>query len=142
MCPSDTLPEEFQLAVSKGFGVFALSIGNGTNEPIQVGNAFLAVSRYNANLTNSTSESTFKLFLSFNMSSLLCSSAEDSHALQEYINTYSNATDYFRNDGRRLVSASAGETCTFGQDSVDDGWKFVMNSGNGSSIPNIQLIRG
>ena len=76
------------------------------------------------------------------MSSLPCSSADDAHALQEYIRTYSNATDYFRYDGRGLVSASAGEACTFGQDSVDDGWKFVMNSGNGSSIPNVQLIRG
>ena len=59
-CPSDSLFQEFQLAVSKGFGVFALSIGNGTSEPTQVGNAFSAVSRYNANLTNGTSESTFK----------------------------------------------------------------------------------
>ncbi|TBU44650.1 glycosyl hydrolase family 71-domain-containing protein [Dichomitus squalens] len=137
----DCWTEDIQLAASAGFDAFALSVGNGTGESQQVANAFEAVSSFNSNLTNSTSESAFKLFLSFNMTSLPCSSAQDALVLQEYIETYANATNYYRYNDSMLVSTFSGEDCTFGKGSVDDGWKFAFRSGNGSTIiPDVWFV--
>ena len=76
------------------------------------------------------------------MTSLPCSSAQDANILQQYIRRYANHTDYFRYNGRMLVSTFAGEECRFGESSLNDGWKHALRSGsvNGSAVPDVWFV--
>ncbi|KAI1798460.1 glycosyl hydrolase family 71-domain-containing protein [Ganoderma leucocontextum] len=140
--------EGIKLAASAGFDALALSVGSEPWESGQVANAFCAASKFNtANQTaaaTAASPSAFKLFLSFNMTSLPCSSGRDASALQEYIRTYANHTDYFWYNGGMLVSAFAGEGCRFGEGSLDEGWKRALRSKSANSsesaIPDVWFV--
>ena len=135
-----------KLAASAGFDALALSVGNEPWEARQVANAFCAASKFN-NATETAkgtdaSRSGFKLFLSFNMTSLPCSSVRDASILQQYIRTYANHIDYFRYDGRMLVSTFAGDECRFGERSLDEGWKHALkpNYMNGPTLPDVWFV--
>ena len=108
------------LAASKGIDAFALNVGADAWESSQVANAYNAASKYNGNSNNTAAP--FRLFLSFDMSSLPCSSASDMTALQSYIRTYSNNTSTYKYNGRMLVSTFAGESCLFGASTLNQGW--------------------
>ncbi len=96
----------------------------------------------NGTTAGGASRSAFKLFLSFNMTSRPCSSAQDANTLQQYIRTYANHKDYFRYNDRMLVSTFAGEECRFGESSLDDGWKRALRSKsvNGSAVPDVWFV--
>jgi len=71
----------------------------------------------------------FKLFLSFDMSSLPCSESNDADTLQTYIETYSAHPNQLLYDRKSFVSTFSGESCYFGTDSVDEGWIAAVKTG-------------
>ena len=56
------------------------------------------------------------------ISSFPCSTAADAAALRTYITTYANHPNQFKYNGRVFASTFSGESCTFGQSSVAQGW--------------------
>ncbi|TFY74984.1 hypothetical protein EWM64_g9028 [Hericium alpestre] len=100
-------------AHASGIDGFALNVGRDDWQPGQVANAYNAASQ---------SGTDFKLFLSFDMSSLPCASPDDAAALRKYITTYATHPNQATYNGRVLASTFSGETCTFGQSSPSTGW--------------------
>ncbi|OSD07718.1 glycoside hydrolase family 71 protein [Trametes coccinea BRFM310] len=147
--------KDITLAASKGIDAFALNVGSDNWEPSQVANAFAAAGQYNANRpkpdlsspnvttaingTNSTTPGPFKLFMSFDMGSLPCSSPADAQLLQTYIKTYANNTNQMMYNGRMLVSTFAGESCTFGANSLNQGWMNAVKPAN-ASLPSVWFV--
>ncbi|KAF8555251.1 glycoside hydrolase family 71 protein [Imleria badia] len=101
------------LAHQSGIDGFALNAGTDSWQPQQVANA------YQAALQSGTG---FKLFLSFDMTSLPCSSANDAATLRNYITTYASHPNQLIYNGRVFASTFSGESCQFGQSSVQSGW--------------------
>ncbi|OJT10982.1 Glucan endo-1,3-alpha-glucosidase agn1 [Trametes pubescens] len=144
-----TWANDIALAASKGIDAFALNVGSDSWEPGQIANAYAAAGQYNAKLnntapTNATNTTTsanspFKLFLSFDMSSLPCSAAADAQPLQTYIKTYANNTSQMTYNGRMLVSTFAGEACTFNSSSLNAGWVNALKPAN-SSLPGVWFV--
>jgi glucan endo-1,3-alpha-glucosidase len=114
---------DISLAASKGFDAFALNVGNDDWQPARVADAYTAAQMCRDNGLH------FKLFLSFDMTSLPCSSAADADLLRSYINSYHSNINQLHYDGNPFVSTFAGESCSFGQDSVNDGWTYAVKSG-------------
>ncbi|KAI0353317.1 hypothetical protein OH77DRAFT_1407081 [Trametes cingulata] len=145
----DNWAKDIALAASKGIDAFALNVGADSWEPSQVANAYAAAGQYNAkrpvpnantsSTTNSTTISPFKLFLSFDMSSIPCSSASNVQTLQTYIKTYANDTSQMMYNGRMLISTFAGESCTFGANSLNQAWINAVKPQNGS-LPAVSFI--
>ncbi|KAH7909032.1 glycoside hydrolase family 71 protein [Hygrophoropsis aurantiaca] len=104
---------DISLAHASGIDAFALNVGSDSWQPQQIANA------YSAALQSGTD---FKLFMSFDMSSLPCGSADDAGTLRNYITTYASHPNQFIYNGRVFASTFAGESCTFGQSSVSKGW--------------------
>ncbi|KAG0703796.1 glycoside hydrolase family 71 protein [Suillus ampliporus] len=115
------------LAHSSGIDGFALNVGVDDWQPSQVANA------YQAALQSGTG---FKLFMSFDMSSLPCSTAADAGTLRTYITTYATHPNQLLYNGRVFASTFSGETCTFGQGSVVSGWstQFVQQLTGSSAV--------
>ncbi|KAG1742365.1 glycoside hydrolase family 71 protein [Suillus paluster] len=115
------------LAHSSGIDGFALNVGVDDWQPSQVANA------YQAALQSGTG---FKLFLSFDMSSLPCSTAANAATLRTYITTYAAHPNQLLYNGRVFASTFSGETCTFGQGSVASGWstQFVQQLTGSSAV--------
>jgi glucan endo-1,3-alpha-glucosidase len=111
---------DISLASSKGIDAFALNVGVDNWEPSQVANAYAAAKALGT---------TFKLFLSFDMASLPCSASGDASLLQNYIQTYRTHPNQQLVGGKVFVSTFSGQGCTFGQGSVDAGWKYAIKSG-------------
>jgi glucan endo-1,3-alpha-glucosidase len=81
----------------------------------------------------------FKMFLSFDVTSLSCSSPADAASFRTFINRYANSPAQLYFYGRPLVSAFSGENCYFGQGSVDAGWSSVVRD---ASVPPVGLAAG
>ncbi|KAH9855566.1 glycosyl hydrolase family 71-domain-containing protein [Lenzites betulinus] len=139
---------DIALAASKGIDAFALNVGSDSWEPSQVANAYAAAGQYNAKLNststtatttasgfNTTASGPFKLFLSFDMTSLPCSAATDVQQLQTYIAAYANNTGQMMYNGRVLVSTFAGESCTFGAGTLNQAWVNAVKPVNASLPP-------
>ena len=136
MCSSNV---DITLAASKGLDAFALNIGKDNWQIAQVAYAYAAVHLYNSHASRS-SMSPFKLFLSFDMSSFPCASADDATPLQRYIGKYSGNLSSMRVNGHMLVSTFAGESCTFGSNQgLNDAWTRAVKPGGGT-IPNIWFV--
>ncbi|TFK85418.1 glycoside hydrolase family 71 protein [Polyporus arcularius HHB13444] len=116
----DSWSQDIVLAASKGIDAFALNIGSDAWESSQISNAYAAASKYNGNTTNAAAP--FRLFFSFDMGSLPCSTASHASTLQSYIRTYANSTSTFKYNARMLVSTFAGESCRFGASTLNQGW--------------------
>ena len=56
------------------------------------------------------------------MTSLPCTSAGNSALLRNYVTTYANHPNQLKINGAVLVSTFAGESCTFGASTVNQGW--------------------
>ena len=65
----------------------------------------------------------FKLFLSLDMTSLPCASANDAQNLRNLVNAQASHPNQYQYDSRAFVSTFSGETCQFAQGSVTQGWK-------------------
>ncbi|OAX44314.1 glycoside hydrolase family 71 protein [Rhizopogon vinicolor AM-OR11-026] len=118
---------DISLAHSSGIDGFALNVGIDDWQPQQVANA------YQAALQSGTG---FKLFMSFDMSSLPCSAVGDAGTLRTYITTYATHPNQLIYNGGVFASTFAGETCTFGQGSVSSGWstQFVQQLTGSSAV--------
>ncbi|KAJ7449258.1 glycoside hydrolase family 71 protein [Mycena latifolia] len=112
--------QDIALAASKGIDAFALDVGGDPWQPARVADAYAAAK---------SQGSSFKLFLSFDMGSLPCSSLGDATTLQNYIKTYQNHPNQFMYKGRPLVSTFAGESCRFGAESLNEGWNIALKFG-------------
>lgn len=121
LLPPTHSPSDIRLAASKGIDAFALNIGVDSWQPQQVANAYAAAQSVS---------SSFKLFISFDMTSLPCSSSGDGDYVRGYIARYANHPNQLRVDGRPFVSTFAGQTCTFGTGSgVNAAWAGVVKGG-------------
>jgi glucan endo-1,3-alpha-glucosidase len=87
---------------------------------MQVSNAYAAASSMGT---------TFKLFLSFDMTSLPCAVAADSQLIRMYITTYAAHPNQLLYKGKVFISTFAGQTCMFGTDSVNQGWINTVKTG-------------
>ena len=104
---------DISLAASKGIDAFALNIGRDSWEVGQVYNAYAAAKSLN---------STFKLFISFDMTSLPCAASNDSSVIRNYITSYATHPNQFIYNNSVFVSTFAGESCTFGTGNTNQGW--------------------
>ncbi|KAF9490246.1 glycoside hydrolase family 71 protein [Pleurotus eryngii] len=107
---------DIALAASSGLDAFALNIGYGGWYPNSVAAAYTAALQY----------PNFKLFISFDMTSIPCSSPEDANAIYELIAKYKAHPNQLYYKGAPLASTFGGEHCYFGTGSVNQGWTSVM----------------
>ncbi|KAF7365193.1 hypothetical protein MVEN_00390900 [Mycena venus] len=106
--------DDINLATASGLDGFALNVGPDDFQNTQTANAFQAAEAIGPN---------FKLFFSLDMSVLPCATVDDGAALRARVTNFSSRPNYLQRNGKAFVSTFAGESCTFGQDSVADGWK-------------------
>ncbi|KZT73782.1 glycoside hydrolase family 71 protein [Daedalea quercina L-15889] len=105
---------DIQLAYNSGLDGFALNVGSDSWESGQVANAYQAAENLGLD---------FKLFVSLDMSSLPCTTADDASALRDYVTTYASHPNQLLWDGKVFISTFAGSDCTFGQSSSAAGWQ-------------------
>ena len=123
---------DITLAASKGIDAFALNVGADNWQATQVANAYSAAHAYNAQGRTAP----FKLFLSFDMTSLPCGGAGDIAALQRYIAQYARDASQVQHAGRALVSTFGGEACAFGGAAgLNDAWTRAVKPADGSVPP-------
>ncbi|QRW12672.1 alpha-1,3-glucanase [Ceratobasidium sp. AG-Ba] len=65
----------------------------------------------------------FKMFMSFDMSVNPCAGPADAAPLREYITKYASHPAQFKFNGKVFASTFAGESCTFGAATPEQGWK-------------------
>ncbi|KAF8231711.1 glycoside hydrolase [Tricholoma matsutake] len=106
--------DDIALAHSSGIDGFALNMGKEQWEPARVADGYTAALQSGLG---------FKMFLSLDMSSMPCASSIDAQTLRNLVNTYVSHPNQLQYQSRAFVSTFSGETCTFGQGSVLDGWK-------------------
>ena len=111
---------DIALASSKGLDAFVLNLGSDVWQPARIADAFAAAKRAGRK---------FKIGFSFDMTVIPCSASSDAAPLQNYINTYSSHPNILRYSGKMLITTFAGESCKFGQASVDAGWTFAIKTG-------------
>ncbi|KAI0310822.1 glycoside hydrolase family 71 protein [Amylostereum chailletii] len=109
----DNWKSDISLAHTNGIDGFALNIGNDDWQKDRVNDAYEAARQ---------SGTDFKLFISFDMSALPCASPDDATTLRNYITQYATHPNQLIYKGRVFASTFAGQTCTFGQSSVAEGW--------------------
>ncbi|KAF8608383.1 glycoside hydrolase [Ceratobasidium sp. AG-I] len=110
----DTWLADVKLASANGIDAFALNVGSDDWQRDRVADAFDAAR---------DSGTGFKMFMSFDMAVNPCASPTDAAPLREYITTYASHPSQFRFNGKIFASTFAGETCTFGARSTEQGWK-------------------
>jgi glucan endo-1,3-alpha-glucosidase len=112
--------EDITAAQSYGLDGFALNIGSDSWQPARVADAYAASLQI---FKNDTTKPTFKLFISFDMSCL-----SDPNQIVQYIQTYHGHLSQFVYAGKDFVSTFSGETVTFGQDNINDGWQIMVKN--------------
>ncbi|KAI0339342.1 hypothetical protein BDW22DRAFT_1361896 [Trametopsis cervina] len=120
----NTWAADITLASSKGIDAFALNVGSDNWEPSQVANAYAAARSLGT---------PFKLFLSFDMGSLPCAATSDATLLRKYIQTYGKHPNQQLINNSIFVSTFSGQSCKFGQSSVNTGWAYAVK--NQASLP-------
>ncbi|KZT20315.1 glycoside hydrolase family 71 protein [Neolentinus lepideus HHB14362 ss-1] len=123
----DDWANDIALASGHGIDAFALNVGNESFEYDRVADAYTAAQNSGAG---------FKLFFSFDMSSLACSTPQDAAYLVGNVTKYASHPNQFKYDNLVFVSTFSGETCTFGQGSVSQGWQtqFIDNLSGANAV--------
>ncbi|RXW22872.1 hypothetical protein EST38_g2977 [Candolleomyces aberdarensis] len=106
--------EDVKLAHESGIDGFALNTGRDEWEPDRIADAYQAALE---------SKLDFKLFLSLDMASLPCNSAENAQYLRKLVLAHVDHPNQLKYDNRAFVSTFAGENCQFGQGGVEYAWK-------------------
>lgn len=114
---------DIQLAQANGIDGFALNIGTDSWQPARVASAYAAAQQLG---------SSFKLFLSLDMTAMDCSSTANLALLQTYVSTYRSHPAAAMYNGKPMLSTFAGQDCSFGQGSTNSGWNAVMGGSRGS----------
>lgn len=119
------------ILAAQGYGIdgFALNLGSDEWQPARIADAYAAAA---AIASNDTTKAPFKLFLSFDMTCL-----SDAGLIVNYIQTYHGHPAQFVYEGKDFVSTFSGETVTFGQDNINDGWQHMVKdvlAGSGIQI--------
>ncbi|KAG5642064.1 hypothetical protein DXG03_003641 [Asterophora parasitica] len=133
---SDSAATDILLASSKGIDAFALNVGRDTWQPARVVDAYTAAVNSNTN---------FKFFLSFDMSSLPCATVADAITLRNYLTAYRShphqlmyPTGSASGTSRLLVSTFAGEACRFGQGTLQAAWQYALRGD--SRLPAVHFV--
>ncbi|KAF8161484.1 glycoside hydrolase family 71 protein [Crassisporium funariophilum] len=121
----DNWLEDIKLAASQDIDGFVLNVGREEWQKQRSADCFTASTR----LPDSTK---FKLFFSFDMTSIPGNSAGDAQLFRNYLSQHSKSPRMFRHPrtGGVVVSTFAGENSTFGQGSVENGWAYLKNELN------------
>lgn len=119
LTPNTHLALDIKLAASKGIDAFALNVGSDSWENTQVSYAYAAAQSLST---------PFKLFMSFDMSSLPCAKTGDGQLLRTFIRAYANHPNQLLYNGKVFASTFAGENCKFGQSTVNQGWTSVLKT--------------
>ncbi|WWD19155.1 hypothetical protein CI109_103613 [Kwoniella shandongensis] len=106
--------DDINQAKAAGIDGFALNYGRDSWQVPRMNDAYAAAK----------AQGSFKLFLSMDVSSLGCSSANDAVNMVNTIASYANNTAQAKYNGKTIVSTFAGEDCTFGQGSMNAGWTY------------------
>lgn len=98
---------DVDIAAAKAAGIdgFALNMGRDPWQPAQVRMAYDAAKR----------AGDFEMFLSFDMNSLQCTTAENATTLVEHVKSFASDAAQAKWDGKVLVSTFAGQQCSFGR---------------------------
>ncbi|KAF9533108.1 glycosyl hydrolase family 71-domain-containing protein [Crepidotus variabilis] len=105
--------DDVALASSKGIDAFALNMGSDSWQPDRINDAYEAAK---------SSNSTFKMFLSLDMTVLPCGSPDDGAKLRQLVTSNMAKDSQFFINGKAFVSTFAGENCNFGHPSAQEGW--------------------
>ncbi|RSH78984.1 uncharacterized protein EHS24_001910 [Apiotrichum porosum] len=102
---------------AKAYGIdgFALNMGSDSWQPDRISTAYAVAE----------SAGSFKMFLSFDMTSMSCSSASDATTLVNLVKAYASSSAQATVNGAVLVSTFSGESCTFGTGSLN-GWQTAF----------------
>ncbi|KAF9462540.1 alpha-1,3-glucanase [Collybia nuda] len=114
------LPQDIALAEKKGIDGFVLNVGSDSWQRARVADAYEAAQQNGQG---------FKLFMSFDMSSMPCSNPEDGKKLREYITTYQSHPNQLKYKNAILASTFAGQDCRFGAKSLNEGWRNTLKTG-------------
>ncbi|KAF8337420.1 alpha-1,3-glucanase, partial [Cantharellus anzutake] len=114
-----------QVAQAGGIDGFALNVGSDSWQQDRVSDAYAAA----ASLGTS-----FKLFISLDMSVIPCANAGDAALVRSYINNYAQNGNQLYYQGKQVVSTFAGENCRFGQGNLNDAWNYAVKTSVNSSI--------
>ncbi|KAJ7288334.1 glycoside hydrolase [Mycena rebaudengoi] len=106
--------DDITLAHAASIDGFALNLGPEEFQTTQAANAFQAAQQFGPD---------FKLFLSLDMSVLPCGTVEGGASLRALVQKFATQPNALQVEGRAFVSTFAGESCTFGQASVPEGWR-------------------
>ncbi|KAI0250094.1 glycoside hydrolase [Lactifluus subvellereus] len=110
---------DIQLAHANGFDAFALNVGHEDWQMKRVTDCYATALQLGTN---------FKLFLSFDMSSIPGRTVADAEYLHQYLELVGHHPNQFLYEGRALVSTFAGDDCKFGQTSTgDQAWSFARS---------------
>lgn len=104
--PSLQWASDIAQAAANGINAFALNVGTDSWQIAQVASAYAAAAAYG---------SSFKLFLSLDMTVFPCSSAGNADALVSIAATYAGHSNQatWQSTGKPIVSTFAGSDCTF-----------------------------
>ncbi|KAI9511468.1 glycoside hydrolase family 71 protein [Russula earlei] len=109
---------DIRLAQTHHFDAFALNVGNEEWQKARVLDGYEAARQLHTG---------FKLFLSFDMTSIPGGSGADIEFLRRYLELVGHHPNQLMYQGRALVSTFAGDQCTFGQTSLAGGWSVARS---------------
>ncbi|OCF44040.1 hypothetical protein I317_02148 [Kwoniella heveanensis CBS 569] len=111
-----TWSDDITQAQAAGIDGFALNYGSDSWQPARLSDAYTAAAAKG-----------FKMFLSMDVTSLGCSSTGNAASLVNQIAAFASNSAQAKVGSKVLVSTFAGNDCTFGQSSVDSGWKYFRS---------------
>ncbi|KAG8831973.1 hypothetical protein FRC17_002259 [Serendipita sp. 399] len=111
---------DIQLASARSIDGIALNVGRDSWQAARVADAYAAAKSLGTS---------FKMFLSLDMSSLLCASQSDIQTLQTWVTNYTSHPNQFIYNGKPLVSTFAGESCSYGGN-YQSAWTAFKNGLN------------
>ncbi|KAH9047309.1 glycoside hydrolase family 71 protein [Lactarius hengduanensis] len=110
---------DMRLAQAHGFDAFALNVGREDWQKERVADCYATAQRL---------QTGFKLFLSFDMTSIPGDTEADAELLHQYVDLVGCHPNQFLYHRRALVSTFAGDQCKFGQTSIAEAWKFARSA--------------
>ncbi|KAJ3527217.1 hypothetical protein NMY22_g9870 [Coprinellus aureogranulatus] len=123
----DDWARDMNLAAAKGIDGFALNMGNDAWQLDRIADAYDVARSMGGK---------FALFPSFDMGTIPCSQESDGDFLRGFVYRYHDHSNQLVFRGNPVVSSFGGQFCTFGQGTVNDGWKRVLKR----NLPGVHFI--